>query len=48
MPCMNEGSGPGRLAGWLASRQNMGKFQIFKLFAVCNKVTALLEQYKCI
>ena len=50
----------GWLANWLADRlagrQNNGKFwilkfftdQIFKLFAVFNKVTALLEQYECI
>ena len=42
----------GLTAGWLANRQNAGKFQIFKvhyrsifiLFAVFNKVTALLVQ----
>ena len=36
------------LAGWLADRRNLGKFQIFNrifiLFAVFNSVTALLEQ----
>ena len=43
------------MAGWLAGRRNAGveivKFlidQIFQLFAVFNKVTALLEQYECI
>ena len=44
---------PGLMAGWLADRQNPGKFQILKfiidqifsiLFAVFNNVTALLEQ----
>ena len=42
----------GWLAGWLANRQNVSKFQIFKfiidqifiLFAAFNKVTVLLEQ----
>ena len=46
---------PGLTAGWLAGRQNAGKFQFFKircidrifeLFAAFNTVTALLEQYK--
>ena len=44
------------MAGWLAGRQNLGKFQIlkfiedriFKVFAEANTVTALLEQYECI
>ena len=45
-------------AGWLAGWQiNTGKFQIckkfimdqiFNLFAAFNKVTALLEKYKCV
>ena len=43
---------PGLMAGWLADRRNVGKFQIFKIhyrsnfytFAAFNKVTALLEQ----
>ena len=45
-------AGLGLTAGWLADRQNAGKFQIFKIhyrsnfytFAVFNNVTALLEQ----
>ena len=48
---------PGLTAGWLAGRQNAGKFlkflkfivdQVFKLFAMFNTVTALLKQYECI
>ena len=39
---------PGLTAGWPAGRRNVGKFQIFKLFAAFNTVTALLEQYECI
>ena len=35
---------PGLTAGWLADDVD----QIFKLFAVFNTVTALLEQYECI
>ena len=43
----------GYMAGWLAGRQNAGKFRIFKihcskLFAAFNAVTALLELYECI
>ena len=44
----------GWLAGWLADKMQVNfeclKFildQIFKLFAVFNEVTALLEQYEC-
>ena len=47
---------PGLTPGWLASRQNAGKYQflkfivdqIFKLSAAFNTVTALLEKYECI
>ena len=45
----------GWLAGWLADEMRVNfkflKFivdRIFKLFAVFNTVTALLEQYECI
>ena len=43
----------GWLAGWLAGRQNPCDFQDFQntfeiLFALCNKCTALLQQYQCI
>ena len=46
----------GWLAGCLTGRQNASKFQIlkfivdqiFKLFAVFNKVTSSLEQYECL
>ena len=34
------------ISGWLAGRQNAGKFQIFKLVAEFNEVVELLEHYE--
>ena len=47
---------PGLTVGWLAGRQNAGKFHIFKMHCRSNlklllhltEVTALLEQYECV
>ena len=54
-PGLTAGCLSGWLAGWLADKMRVNfkflKFivdRIFKLFAVFNTVTALLEPYECI